>query len=366
MHRLRPRGVGPLSVTLSLALLTPGTALAPASAVPIPAQPAAPAATAAAGPDTDPVVRPTSPARAGSSEPGRHAARTLATALPPAPYRVTNYMIRTLAPDALPYVNTLLPDKTYLAPYHDADGIPMKRVGTKLHYSPAGTIQFALGYEDAYRRTRDPGYLAYADRIHRKFVALSVPSNGGLYVPYGYDFAMHRISTEVMRAPWYSAMAQGLALSLAARLYRDTGDPVYRADATKLFASFKHLGRGPTPWVTYIDDDRYLWLEEYPENLSPSDHTANGFFFGIFGLYDYYQATHDPWSLRILRASITTMRQYIGQFRRPGTFSKYCLRHGRPQAKYHKIVTWQLAFLAKMSGDPYFQTMSKTFFNDDH
>ncbi len=366
MHWLRQRGVGPLSVTLSVALLVPGAAIAPGSASPVLDSLVGSAAAAGRVLEVEPEMAPASPARIGSSGPGRHAGGTLATVLPPAPYKVTNYMIRTLAPGALPYVSTSLPSKTYVAPYHDADGIPMKLVGTKLYYSPAGLVQFALRYEDAYRRTKDPGYLAWAAKVHRKVIALSVLSNAGLYIPYRFDFAMHRIATEVMKAPWYSAMAQGLALSLAVRLYRDTGDPVYLADATKLFTSFKHVGRGTRPWVTYIDAGRYLWLEEYPENLTPSDHTANGFFFAIFGLYDYYQETHDPWSLRILRASITTMRQYIGQFRRPGTYSKYCLRHGKPQAKYHKIVTWQLAFLAKMSGDPYFQTMSRTFFNDYH
>jgi hypothetical protein len=240
----------------------------------------------------------------------------------------------------------------------------MKQVGTKLYYSPAGAFQYALRMEDAYRRLGDPGYLDIARKVLAKMMAIGTRYAGGVYVPYKFNFAMHRISTEVMRAPWYSAMAQGLGLSLAVRLYRDTGDPLFLTNAQQLFASFRHVGRGTNPWVTYIDGSRYLWLEEYPENLNPSDHTANGFNFAVFGLYDFYQETRDARALQILRASLTTFRHYVSQFRRPGTYSKYCLRHGRPQAKYHIIVTWQLDFLYKISGDTYFRSMATLFRSD--
>ena len=291
-------------------------------------------------------------------------AAELAVLLPP-PYRVTSYTIRTLARTALPYVTAVLPSKTPHLPY-DADQLPMKLVGTSLYYSPAGLAAYGLEHEEAYRRTGDRDYLDIAIKVLNKLMLLGVTSNGGVYLPYRYDFAMHKISTEVMRAPWYSAMAQGQALSLAVRLHRDTGNPVYRADADLLFRSFKHVGRGTKPWVTYIDADRYLWLEEYPEATTPSDHTANGFNFAVFGLYDYYQETHDPYALQVLRASLTTMRHHVSAYRRPGTYSKYCLRHGKPQWKYHKIVTDQLVWLYRMSGDPYFLSMSRLFYSDYH
>ena len=288
-----------------------------------------------------------------------------AEALLPPPYKVTAYTIRTLARTALPYVSTSMPTKVPPTP-HDADGIPMKLVGTKLYYSPAGLAQYGLRHEDAFRRTRDPGYRAIATKVMNKLMAIGVMSDGAVFIPYRFSFAMHRISTEVMRAPWYSAMAQGLAMSLAVRLYRDTANPVFKADAELLFRSFKRIGRGTRPWVTYIDAGRYLWLEEYPEPVTPSDHTANGFNFAVFGLYDYYQETKDPYALQLLRASLTTMRHYIAAYRRPGSYSKYCLRHGKPQAKYHKIVTGQLLYLYRMSGDTYFLSMQRLFYADYH
>ena len=283
---------------------------------------------------------------------------------PPPPYKVTAYTIRTIARSALPYVGTSRPTKA--APsVRDADGLPMKRVGTGLYYGPAGLAQYGIIYEDAYRRTGDGDYLAIARKVMNKLMALGVKSNGGVFIQYQFDFPMHRIPTEVMKAPWYSAMAQGIALSLAVRLCQDTGEEIFKTDADLLFASMNHLGRGSSPWVTYVAAG-YVWLEEYPEPMTPSDHTANGFNFALFGLYDYYQETKDPAALQLLRGSLTTMRHYISAYRRPGTYSKYCLRHGQPQPKYHKIVTGQLVFLYKMSGDPYFLSMSKLFTSDYH
>jgi hypothetical protein len=54
----------------------------------------------------------------------------------------------------------------------------------------------------------------------------------------------------------------------------------------------------------------------------------------------------------------------VARYRIPGSFSRYCLEHGRPQLRYHRIVTWQLVFLSQMSADPYFLAMSRTFRSD--
>jgi hypothetical protein len=52
------------------------------------------------------------------------------------------------------------------------------------------------------------------------------------------------------------------------------------------------------------------------------------------------------------------MRHHVDDYRVPGGLSRYCLRHGRPQIKYHRVLIWQLRFLSAMSGDPYFASMS--------
>ena len=44
------------------------------------------------------------------------------------------------------------------------------------------------------------------------------------------------------------------------------------------------------PWISGIDGDNYLWLEEYPDSDQPNK-TLNGKIFAIYGLYDFYQLT---------------------------------------------------------------------------
>jgi hypothetical protein len=179
----------------------------------------------------------------------------------PAPYHVTAYTIPTIAPDDLPYAREYLPAKS-LPAIHDPAGIPMKLVDGRRYYSPAGLAEYGLKREEAYRRSADPAYLATATQVLDRLMALGVRSGGALFIRYEFDFPLHKSRTEVMRAPWFSAMAQGIALSLATRLYRDTGQAEYLAAADLLFGSFRHLGRGPDPWVTYVDAQGYLWLEE--------------------------------------------------------------------------------------------------------
>lgn len=310
-----------------------------------------------------PAARPVPPASTAAPPVDAAPADPAAPATQVAPFRITPFSIRRLAPDQLPYADTRVPS-TGPPKLHDRQGLPLKRVGKRTYYGPAGLAQYGLRHEDAYRRVRGPQHLAIATATLDKLMDLAVNSNGAAYIPYAFDFAMHGNRREMMRAPWYSAMAQGLALSLAIRLHRDTGDAQFRDDADRLFASIKHLGRGAGPWVTYVDEAGYLWLEEYAQSKTPSDHAANGFNFALFGVYDYYLATDDPSALRILQASLTTMRDHMDAYRVPGKISLYCLRHGRPQLKYHRILIWQLEYLAAISGDPAFARMSQTLTAD--
>ena len=128
-----------------------------------------------------------------------------------------------------------------------------------------------------------------------------------------------------MNAPWFSGMAQGLVLSLEVRLFELTGDPAALTRAGEVFASFEIAGPRGGPWVTWVDRDRYLWIEEYPS--AHPDRALNGFIFGVFGVYDYWRVTRDPDAERILLATVTTLRHYVTKYRRPGVPSYYCLAH---------------------------------------
>jgi hypothetical protein len=50
--------------------------------------------------------------------------------------------------------------------------------------------------------------------------------------------------------------------------------------------------------------------------------------------------------------------------RNPGGPMDYCLKHGRPQVKYHHVVLAQLQSLMRMTRDPFFARAYRIFARD--
>lgn len=219
---------------------------------------------------------------------------------------------------------------------HDSSGVRMVRFGDRVYDHPVAQAQYGLLNLTTYRVTNDPFYLSRAVAQANRLVSRRVESGGAWFFPYGYDYALHSTS-DVERAPWYSAMAQGLALALFCRLYSVTHDERWRLDATAAFAS---LTRGPSssaPWVSRVDANGYLWLEEYP--LWPpqrSDRTYNGFMYALMGVYEYWLTTRSPAAAQLFGGGIVTVRDFFGWYRQSAWLSHYCLAHpSQLSAKYH-------------------------------
>ncbi|NXM45887.1 GLCE epimerase, partial [Gymnorhina tibicen] len=81
---------------------------------------------------------------------------------------------------------------------------------------------------------------------------------------------------------WYSAMAQGQAMSTLVRAYLLTKEPAFLGAALRATAPFKLPAeqRG----VKAVFMGRHDWYEEYP--TSPSSFVLNGFMYSLIGLYD--------------------------------------------------------------------------------
>ncbi|NXB29075.1 GLCE epimerase, partial [Eulacestoma nigropectus] len=81
---------------------------------------------------------------------------------------------------------------------------------------------------------------------------------------------------------WYSAMAQGQAMSTLVRAYLLTKEPAFLGAALRATAPFKLPAeqRG----VKAVFMNRHDWYEEYP--TSPSSFVLNGFMYSLIGLYD--------------------------------------------------------------------------------
>lgn len=86
-----------------------------------------------------------------------------------------------------------------------------------------------------------------------------------------------------MLGPWYSGMAQGIALSPYARLAQLTEDDTFRDRADQVWQTLTISRERSDPWVTVVDDDGHYWIEERPQ--PEPTHALNGKIFGIYGLY---------------------------------------------------------------------------------
>jgi|RhiMethySRZTD1v2_1073278.scaffolds.fasta_scaffold193557_2 D-glucuronyl C5-epimerase C-terminus len=253
---------------------------------------------------------------------------------------------------------------------HDSYGVPMRIYDGVKRYHPVGLTRMGLAYLRNYRLTHDARYLDRAKRIAGGLKRMAVSARGALWFPYRFRWTMHGVDRYLNRPPWYSGMAQGLALALFSRLYQYTRDASYLRLADLTYASLRNMGRGTNPWVSWIDGRHYLWIEEYPQQL---DQTFNGFVFAIIGLHDYsqltkdpalYSATRDSDVLALLRGGITTIRAYTPTFRNPGAVSDYCLAHHYRNPKYHPVHIAQLRYLTLITGDPWFGRMADAFAAD--
>jgi hypothetical protein len=270
----------------------------------------------------------------------------------PPPFHAHRFELVDLAFDELPWTDEIPREATPPKPTDDR-GVPLFRwrLDGELYYRPGSLAINGMKRIDAYRDTGERAQLEQAliqaDALRR----ISVREDDAWWLPFWFDYP-----PEGHKAPWFNAMAQGLALSFFVRLHRVTGDPVWRDAADQIFGSFRRLGskrsvRG-RPWVSFVANGGYLWLEHYPSRTP--DHVLNAHLHAVIGLYEYWQHTRDPEARDLLEGSLTTIRDQGYRYRKEGAISRYGLRTRSNLLKYHRVHIWQLRLLGRMTGDPIF------------
>ncbi|MEU4131023.1 D-glucuronyl C5-epimerase family protein [Streptomyces wuyuanensis] len=266
------------------------------------------------------------------------------------------------------------PDTTHT--YLDRDGVIMYRPRRSApgYNQPVTQIQFGLGCAAAYRTVKDPArralYLKRAKAQAKRLIDTRVEARGAWYFPYPFDFTHGTHSGISYRAPWYSGMAQGEAISLFVQLSLLDGvtpeeRTLYRTAADGAFASLLR-GDDADPWVVNRDDAGYLWIQEYPVDApGTSDRTYNGMIFAMFGLWDYARLTGNPLAARLYDGACTTVDHYFPTLRNRRWASYYCLTHRIPTPSYHQHHINLYRQLHWQTGSPRFAHMSDLL-TDDH
>ncbi|MGO1385577.1 MAG: D-glucuronyl C5-epimerase family protein [Arachnia sp.] len=246
---------------------------------------------------------------------------------------------------------------------YDEEGVARRLYDGKYYDHPVSQAQAALSLLSSYRHNQDDLYLKRARANADRLIETAVVRDGALFFPYPFDFALHG-GRDLLKAPWYSGMAQGQALSAFVRLYNVTGDARYRMAADETFRSFQLPREDSSPWVQNIDHRGFAWFEEYADEYHP-DFTFNGHGFAVYGLYEYYFMSQSIEVLEYFQMGVATMRRYIEDIRNPGWISRYCLTHETLSVGYHNVHTEMMFKIYSMTGDSYFATIGDLLI-DDH
>ncbi|WP_344173315.1 D-glucuronyl C5-epimerase family protein [Pilimelia columellifera] len=279
-----------------------------------------------------------------------------------ADFRRTNYQVLAITPDKLPYhANGAGPlDGTWT---YDRHGVSVRVIGGRAFDHPVLQAQFMLTRLSSYRHNGDPRYLARVEAHAERLLANAVHSTGAIYFPYSFDWALHGDRSDLMVAPWYSAMAQGQALSAFVRLHAVTGKTRYADAVEKIFNSFTVRRGAGTPWTTDVERG-YLWFEEYAKHPHP-DRAFNGHIFAIYGVYDYLRSRRSEVATALFQGAVTTVAAHLSNLRQPGWLSRYCLSHpGHAYTDYHTVHVAQLYQLFRMTGDATFAVHADRMLDD--
>ena len=163
---------------------------------------------------------------------------------------------------------------------------------------------------------------------------------------------------------WYSAMAQGQAMSLLVRAYIRTKNPKYLDSALRATSLFDVPS--PRGGVLAKFADKHHWYEEYP--TTPSCFVLNGFIYSLIGLYDLRMVAPSKESFvadRLYVTGINSLKALLSLFD-TGSGSIYDLRHytlgvapNLARWDYHTTHINQLLLLSTIEDDPIFETTAK-------
>jgi heparosan-N-sulfate-glucuronate 5-epimerase len=239
----------------------------------------------------------------------------------------------------------------YIGPF-DASGIPMLdyhgHIG--LQYNPIAIAQYGLGNFNLWRRGNDTGrktkFFRAADwlctHLERNAHGLSVWNHH-----FNWEYR------DTLKAPWYSALAQGQGISVLVRAHQRSGETRYLEAARLAFAAFQHsIEEGG---VEFTDASGDLWFEEYI--VSPPTHILNGFIWSLWGVFDYFLATKDAIAEELFAGGVRTLLHNLERYDL-GFWSLYEQSGTRlPMVAspfYHRLHIVQLRVMHRLTGEPKF------------
>jgi hypothetical protein len=246
----------------------------------------------------------------------------------------------------------------YAGPF-DADGIPLLdyrgRIGRQ--YNPIAVAQYGLARFNRWCDGGDARDRAAWLSASRWLVArLELNRHGVPVWMHHFDWPYR----QVLRAPWYSGLAQGNGVSMLVRAAAETGDEAFAAAAHRAFQSLElPTSRGG---VLVADARGHVWIEEYL--VDPPSHVLNGFIWALWGVHDYARWSGSPRAAALAGACVETLEARLDDFD-TGWWSLYeapaANRRMLASLYYHRLHAVQLRVLYDLTGIEAFVTRAARF-----
>ena len=226
----------------------------------------------------------------------------------------------------------------------DSDGIPVHRSRTLRTYNPAYVAWYGLTSLERWLRREDPaGRDTFLQQVKWLEAHAVERPDSAIVWPLTFDWQEGACA---LKAPWISAMVQGLVISCLVRAHRITGEQRLLdlcQRATRVFEQSIEDGGVRTV------EAGGLMYEEYPG--FPLPRVLDGSLFGLLGLYDLWAETDDARVFQLFTAGIAGLRHALPFWDYKGKWSWYGSHGYLCPPHYNKLNSVLLASLARLAGD---------------
>jgi len=220
-------------------------------------------------------------------------------------------------------------------------------------YHPLSIARFGILAYYQYLETLDSAYYYKCiNQIHyfTDSTRVNLILDGkGIGLPYNFKFWD-------LKAPWYSGMTQGFAISYLLRYYKLTKDesvlPVIKKIAFVLLAPQKIGG------TISKTKEGCTWIEEYP-NSKKSPQVLNGYINGLIGLYEYCNFfTDDIQAKKIFSETYECLKKSLEYYDTP-TWSMYNRNKKSLSNKYLRYQIFEMKHLYELFQEPLFDAQMR-------
>lgn len=224
-------------------------------------------------------------------------------------------------------------------------GVPVQRSRGFHTHNPAYVAWYGLMSLEQWLRGEDPaGRRTFLRQVAWLQAHAVERADGSVVWPFTVDWQEGDCR---LKAPWISAMVQGLAISCLIRAHRVTDDPrlldMCRGAATVFEKSFEDGG------VRTVEDGRVSY-EEYPG--TPRPRVLDGSLFSLLGLYDLYAQNGDQRILRLFSEGVAGLIQDLPTWDYRGKWSWYGSHGYLCPPHYNKLNCALLSSLASLADEP--------------